>query len=69
MPLLINDANIFIDLAVSGMTAQIFALPYQFAVPDVLFEQELRAQHADLLNRVYFENWIFVVGRESFPAV
>lgn len=50
MPLLINDANIFIDLEMSDLTAQIFALPYQFAVPDVLFEQELRAQHADLLD-------------------
>ena len=50
MPLLINDANIFIDLDVAGLTERLFRLPYEFATADVLFEEELRSQHENLLD-------------------
>jgi predicted nucleic acid-binding protein len=50
MKRLINDANIFIDLEEAGLTKQLFDLPYEFAVSDVLFEEELQAQHGDLLK-------------------
>ena len=48
--MLISDANIFIDLDCCALTELMFTLPYRFCTPDVLFEQELRKQHADLLQ-------------------
>jgi predicted nucleic acid-binding protein len=50
MLLLISDANIFIDIEVGNLTSVIFQLPFQFAVPDILFELELRQQHSHLLE-------------------
>ncbi|MBN3854247.1 DUF3368 domain-containing protein [Paraburkholderia sp. Ac-20340] len=50
MLLLISDANILIDIEVGGLTASMFSLDYQFALPDVLFYEELEAQHAHLLD-------------------
>lgn len=32
--LLVSDANIFIDLEVSGLTRQLFLLPHEIVVPD-----------------------------------
>lgn len=42
----ISDANILIDVEVGGLMAPMFSLDYQFAVPDVLFFEELAEQHA-----------------------
>lgn len=50
MLLLISDANILIDIEVGGLTAPMFSLDYQFALPDVLFYDELEEQHAHLLD-------------------
>lgn len=50
MLLLISDANILIDIEVGGLTASMFSLNYQFALPDVLFYDELEEQHAHLLD-------------------
>src|SRR5690554_5939852 len=41
MLLLISDANIIIDLEAGEILAELFQLPYQFAMPDVLFEEEV----------------------------
>ncbi|UVL90130.1 hypothetical protein [Pseudomonas sichuanensis] len=49
MQLLISDANILIDLEEGELLAQLFTLPYQFTVPDILYFDELEAQHAHLL--------------------
>ena len=46
--LLISDANIVIDVMAGGILEEIFSLDYEFAVPDVLFHEELREQHPDL---------------------
>lgn len=46
--LLISDANILIDMIVGGLLDDIFRLDYEFGLPDVLFEYELRENHADL---------------------
>lgn len=48
MTLLISDANILIDLDVAGLLEEMFRLPETFAVPDVLFVEELLEQHAAL---------------------
>lgn len=50
MQLLISDANILIDLEEGLLLESFFRLPYLFKVSDLLFEEELRAQHQHLLG-------------------
>lgn len=50
MQLLISDANILIDMDDSGLLSSLFKLPYEFVTPDVLFEEELKENHPDLLD-------------------
>jgi len=47
--LLISDANILIDLEEGELIEQMFQLPYQFSIPDILFEEELDEQHQYLV--------------------
>lgn len=49
MAVLISDANILIDFEEGGLLGQLFALPEHIGVPDILFEDELRAYHEHLL--------------------
>ena len=42
----ISDANILIDVEAGGLKAPMFSLGYQFAVPDVLYFEELAEHHA-----------------------
>lgn len=46
--LLISDANVIIDMEVGGLIKQMFRLDYEFAVPDVLYETELKVNHSNL---------------------
>jgi len=46
--LLVSDANILIDMDAGGQLKGMFKLDYGFAVPDVLFEEELKAQRPEL---------------------
>ena len=48
MQLLISDTNIIIDLDVCELLEQMFQLPFSFAVPDVLYLEELEEQHGNL---------------------
>lgn len=50
MQLLISDANILIDLEDGLLLDNFFNLPYLFKVPDILFEEELQANHAHLIG-------------------
>ncbi len=50
MLLLISDANILIDIEIGGLIAPLFSLEYQFAVPDILFFEEIEGQHGYLLG-------------------
>jgi predicted nucleic acid-binding protein len=50
MLLLISDANILIDIEIGGLVAPMFSLEYQFAVPDVLFYEELAERHSYMLE-------------------
>lgn len=45
---LVSDANILIDFDVAGLTAELFRLPHEIVVPDILFEQELASRHQRL---------------------
>lgn len=47
--LLISDASVLIDVELAGLSQAMFQLAHEFAVPDVLFEEELRDQHEALL--------------------
>lgn len=51
MPILVGDANIFIDLEAGGLIAEAFSLPERIEVPDLLFHDELEADHGDLVGR------------------
>lgn len=48
MQLLISDANILIDLEEGLLLDLFFQLTYAFKVPDILFEEELKANHGHL---------------------
>jgi len=48
--LLISDANILMDVEMGDLVAPMFSLAYQFAVPDILYYEELEGQHAHLLD-------------------
>jgi len=45
-----SDTNILIDMEDGNLTPVIFRLPYEIAVPDILFELELRERHSYLLE-------------------
>jgi len=40
--LLVSDTSVLIDLARAGVLDAVFTLPVQFAVPDLLYERELK---------------------------
>lgn len=48
MLLVISDACVLIDIEYAELTSAMFSLTYQFAVPDILFAEELEKQHAHL---------------------
>ena len=50
MLLLISDTNILIDIEDGYLTPVVFRLSYEIAVPDILFESELRERHSHLLE-------------------
>jgi len=50
LQLLISDSNILIDMEVSGLTEKMFDLPYTFAIPDILYYEELEEDHSNLLE-------------------
>ena len=41
MQIVISDSSVIIDLAKAGLIEAAFALPYDFRIPDVMFEDEL----------------------------
>lgn len=48
MALIISDANILIDLECAELTPRIFRLDLEFAVPDLLYHDELSQHHGYL---------------------
>ena len=49
MAVLVSDTSVIIDLERSGLLKSAFSLQVEFAVPDLLFERELRANGGDEL--------------------
>jgi predicted nucleic acid-binding protein len=50
MPVLISDTNIIIDLEEGHILKELFSLPFSFAVPDILYFEELENSHEYLLD-------------------
>lgn len=50
MNLLISDANILIDFEEGRLVAELFRLPFDFFIPDILFVEEMDRQHGHLLG-------------------
>ncbi|MDT0633647.1 PIN domain-containing protein [Spectribacter hydrogenooxidans] len=48
MRLIVTDANIFIDMAAGELLESMFALRIEFAVPDILYLEELHENYATL---------------------
>lgn len=48
--LLISDASVLIDMDIGNLSVAMFRLDYRFAVPDVLFEEEVGERHAGYLE-------------------
>lgn len=48
--LLISDANIIIDMNTGGLLRLMFRIDATLAVPDVLYEEELRTDHPELIR-------------------
>lgn len=46
--LIISDSNIFIDMEVGELTRHMFQLPEKIGTPNILYEEELAAQHSEL---------------------
>ena len=45
MPILVSDTSVLVDLERGSFTTGAFRLPFEFVVPDLLYERELR-RHA-----------------------
>ena len=56
MLLLISDANILIDIEDGHLTPVVFRLPYEIAIPDILFELELRERHSQVQAKGSFDS-------------
>jgi hypothetical protein len=50
MLLIISDTSVLIDLECDGLSKVMFSLPWQFAVPNVLFSEGLAEHHGHLLQ-------------------
>lgn len=44
MPILVSDTSVLIDLERAGLLEEMFLLPFEFAVPDLLYERELAGE-------------------------
>lgn len=49
MPILVSDTSILIDLERADLLEEMFLLPFEFAVPDLLYGRELSGELGDRL--------------------
>ena len=49
MRILVSDTSILIDLERAYLLEELFRLPFEFAVPDLLFARELNGELGDRL--------------------
>lgn len=77
MQILISDANIFIDLDDGELLDKLFKLEFTFKTPDILYSEELEAQHSYLvdqgllLSELNAESMVYameLIARSSGPS-
>jgi predicted nucleic acid-binding protein len=77
MKLLISDANILIDMEAGDLIEVMFRLPETFAVPNILYEEELLEHHPELpgyglqvlgINEQYMQEAYRLRGQYSKPG-
>ena len=49
MPILVSDTSVLIDLERAALLEEMFLLPFEFAVPDLLYARELAGELGDRL--------------------
>lgn len=49
MPVLVSDTSVLIDLERGRLLEEVFGLPFEFAVPDLLYARELAGDFGDQL--------------------
>lgn len=52
MPVLVSDTSVLIDLERANLLEEMFLLPFEFAVPDLLFGRELAGELGDRLTQL-----------------
>jgi hypothetical protein len=52
MRILVSDTSVLIDLERGGLLETAFGLPWEFAVPDLLYKRELRDHNGPALQRL-----------------
>lgn len=64
---IINDTNIWIDLKLTNIIEKVFLLPYELAVPDILYNDEVveTAERSGMTNRVSFNDLTTLVVAKS----
>ena len=50
--ILVSDTSVLIDLERGGLLEALFALPHEFAVPDVLYDHEMQGDWGEGLVRL-----------------
>jgi len=71
MRLLISDSNILIDMQSSDLLSTLFKLPIQFAIPDILYYEEIEQDSPELKQlglKVMEVNGEFIAYALSLPA-
>ena len=53
MPVLVSDTSVLIDLERGSFLEPVFHLPLEFAVPDLLYERELKDHGGPILLDLY----------------
>jgi len=49
VPVLVSDTSVLIDLERANLLEEMFLLPFEFAVPDLLYGRELAGKLGDRL--------------------
>ena len=64
MQVLVSDTSVLIDIERASLTARLFDLPYDFVVPDILYEAELLDwMGPDLIDLgLRVEDWVLLTG-------
>jgi len=77
MKLLVSDANIIIDIQAGNLIEVVFRLPETFAVPNILYEEELLERHPELpgfglqvlgISEAYVREAYRLRGQYSMPS-